>query len=176
MPETVLPAIICLFSSEDLRQGSCFAGIDRRWTDRTDAGACAYVSYALGTDQPAARVASPLAAVALVRPSDLKEAGPTAQLRAWCEALGRELPTDVVAVDRAMELYAWIGKHAPAQMRNFRQDGEVKPNLPSWWRRRAEIFLATPPKAAAVPAADESNDALNLDDLRKFMAKKKAKP
>ncbi len=169
-----LPTIICLFTSESLRQDSCFAGLDRRWTDRTDEGPCEYVSYAIGTDKVQDRVPNPAAAVIVARPSDVAQPGVGAALCAWCDDLGRALmPVDVVAVDRAVEFYGWIGSHAPLMLRNFRQDGEVRSNLPSWWRRRAEFHLAHP-KNGDFRREESSTSTFNIDELKKFMDSRKA--
>jgi hypothetical protein len=168
------PIILCLFSSETLRQDSCFAGIDRRWTDRTDEGPCQYVSYAIGTDKLADRVNGAVAAVVVVRPADVMPPANASNFVAWCDDLGRQmLPTDLVAVDRAVEFYGWIGANAPLMMRNFRQDGEVKTHLPSWWRRRAEYYLAHP-KSGDFRREESSTSTFNIEDLRKFMDGRRA--
>jgi hypothetical protein len=171
-----LPTFLCLFTSESLRQDSCFAGLDRRWTDRTDEGPCEYVSYAIGTDKLGDRVPTVAAAIIVARPGDVAQAGVGAALCAWCDDLGRALlPVDLVAVDRAVEFYGWIGQHAPLMMRNFRQDGEVKANLPSWWRRRAEFYLAQPRNGQPDFRREESSTStFNIEELKRFMDNRKA--
>lgn len=163
------PSFLCLFDSDAARQASCFAGTDATWTDRTDYGRCRYISVTIDQDEPDTGFMHALAAVVIIRPAALQ--GTTGEhLRLWLSALeDQQIPVDLLTTDAPVSFYAWLNKHAPRMLHCFRQDGEVTPELPSWWRRRAEHHLANPGSHGSA-TDDSSTGVFSREVVERYLA------
>ncbi len=166
-----LPSFLCLFDCEESRQASCFSGNDAIWTDRTDHGRCRYLSVLTDQDEPDSGFMRAMAAVVIVRPEALAgEAGE--RLRLWLSALeDHQVPVDLLSIDAPVTFYAWLNQNAPRMLRCFRQDGEVMPELPSWWRRHAEHHLANP-GSHGTAEDDHSTGTFSVEVIQRYLAKR----
>jgi hypothetical protein len=163
------PSFLCLFASEDARQASCFSGGDHTWVDRTDHGRCRYLSINIDADEPDSGHMRALAAVVVVQPAALQGTAGE-RLRLWLAALeDHRVPVDLLATDAPVTFYTWLNQHAPRLLRNFQQDGAVTPELPSWWRQRAEFHLANP-GSHGTAEDDHSTGAFSVDVVRRYLA------
>ncbi len=165
----LLPSMLCLFDSEDARQASCFAGNDAAWIDRTDHGRCRYVSVTIDQDEPDSGYMRAKAAVVLIQPATL-EGTVGERLRLWLSALEDQgIPVDLLTTDAPVTFYSWLNLHAPRLLRCFRQDGEVAPERPSWWRQRAEHHLANP-GSHGTAEDDRSTGTFSLEVVQRYLA------
>ena len=164
-----LPHMLCIFDSAQTRNDSCFADSEHTWTDRTDLGRCRYVSVVMTEDEPDSGFIQAIAAVVVVCPSQLDDhAGE--RLRQWLAALeDHNIPVDLLATDAPVTFYVWLNRHAPRLLHSFRQDGEIKTLLPSWWRRLAEHHL-TNPGSHGTAENDYSTGQFSHELVKRFLA------
>ena len=160
-------------SSEALRVSSCFSGADRSWRDRTDMGWCEYQSKAVGFDKPDWPAFGVKAAIVVVRPSDLDGAN-GAVLKAWLIALHeQDIDLDIVAIEAPVSFHTWLNHHVRAVIGSLNMDGEVRPELPSWWRRRVETHLTAPSEQDGSKADESSTGTFSLDQVRRYIDAKR---
>ena len=165
----VIPSFLCLFDSEGARQASCFAADDHSWIDHTDYGRCRYLSINIDTDEPDSGYMRGLAAVVVVQPATLQGTAGE-RLRLWLAALeDHQIPVELLTTDSPVTFYAWLNRHAPRLLRSFRQDGAVTPELPSWWRQRAEHHLAHP-GSHGTTEDDTSTGTFSVDVVKRYLA------
>jgi hypothetical protein len=164
-----IPTVLCVFDSEAARQTSCFNDADATWIDRTDHGRCRYVSVVLDLDEPDAGHLQSIAAIVIVHPDQLN-GRVSDNLGQWLAALDdHDVPVDLLAANSPVTFYAWLNRHAPRMLRSFRQDGEVHPTLPSWWRGHAEHHLANP-GSHGTAEDDHSTGQFSLDVVKRYLA------
>lgn len=165
---------LCLFSSEPLRQASCFATAGATWSERTEFGRCELTSHILDGDASALGVSGLFSAVtALVQPADL-EGNSAAYLREGLPSFLRPgAALELVAVDSPIQLIRWVATEAPRLLPFCRQDGDVRPESVSWWRQRAEILLAESSDPGNAPVGDSPD--IEAEELRAFVARRRGR-
>jgi hypothetical protein len=170
---TITLRILCLFSSEEVRRASFFAGRTGHWVTDIDAGACEFVPLLVDAEV-AALAASGLFAGAtlLCRAGDLDASRAAAVCDAAAGFQGTRRTFEVVASEGPVALLARLAELAPALVPLCHQDGEVRPESPSWWRERARRHLAGASGPAHGAAAEESEGAAEAD-LRAFLARRR---
>lgn len=163
------PAILCLFSTDALRQRSCFADGDASWLDRTDRGWCRYLSIALDTEGGLPGGDGLRGAIVLVDAASL--AGDGALLRDWLDTLHADgVPTVIATSGEAVAFLTWLTRAAPGHSSGYNPDGIVRPELPSWWRRQAEAILARDPGERERRSDESSTGMFSAEMVRQYAA------
>lgn len=163
---------LCLFSSDAVRGATLFAGREGHWRTDIDAGACEFVPLVADAEAGALAASGLFAgATLLCRAGDL-DAALAAALQAAADGFRRQgRPFEVVASDGPVALLARLAELAPGLVACCHQDGEVRPESPSWWRERARRLLAA--AAGASQAAEEGEAADLAAELRAFVARRR---
>ncbi len=166
------PQFLVLFGNPLEREASCFGNGDNAWLDRTDEGPVRFESVIVGRERPSE---SPMLAVALLLVPGQLEPPLAGEVAALLDRYRRDgSAIDLMAGGSAMEAIAWINRHLPRLGDCLRADGEVRPDLPSFWRRWAESRLAArrapvPPPRPRSATDQEGSGFFSLDAIKQFL-------
>jgi hypothetical protein len=162
---------LCLFSSDEVRRASFFGGRDGHWLTEIDAGACEFVPLLLDAEVAALGTSGLFAgATLLCRAGDLDPSLAVAvgEAAAGFQSAGRGF--ELVAAEAPVALLARLAELAPSLVARCHQDGEVRPESPSWWRDRARRHLAGRAGAGEAPGTEEADAEA---ELRAFVARRR---
>lgn len=168
---TITHRFLCLFSSDEVLRASFFGGRAGHWITDLDAGACEFVPLRLD-GEAAALAASGLFAGAtlLCRAADL-DAPAAGAVRAVAEGFrAGGLGFELVATEAPVALVARLAELEPGLVGLCHQDGEVRPESPSWWRERARRHLAAGSGADGGGGVEEADAEA---ELRAFVARRR---
>lgn len=168
---TITHRFLRLFSSREVERASLFGERAGHWVTDIDAGACEFVPLRLD-GEAAALAASGLFAGAtlLCRAEDLDAPAAAAVRAAAAGFRAAGLGFELVAAEAPVALLARLAALEPGLVGLCHQDGEVRPESPSWWRGRARLHLAAGRGAEGGGGAEEADAEA---ELRAFVAKRR---